>query len=669
MALPGLVAAKNLGDVADQERAWDNLGSSISADFPIAFPSLDLDFAANKNLIDSVSGNNLITFSRASTATFVDGAGVIQTAASGVPRFDHNPETGESLGLLIEESRTNRLAWGTGRPLFTTRFCTVGSFTGSLVAGEVFTSSNGGTFRLIQYSGSIAFFIGIAGDQNLGNLPLIASSGTITSASNFGSQNNFGDGPWINYSPPSIISLLGNTLDITSGRFACGTEKSSGLGCIASIFIKTAVPTVAKILLSQIGGGDGDIYVTYTFSTNTFTNLEGSGAGNAIYGVEKFADGWYRFYWGRSSMAGTGPSFFPTALDSSGVEVNGGAYFDGGQIEVGSFPTSYIPTAGSQVTRAADVASITGANFSSWYNQSGGTIFASVRTLVPANANNGFLFYITDGTIENRIELGQGGSGDAFPRVLGRFRFLNTTTAQFLNQDTGWNPDGATVDNWALSFDFTGFTLQTKFDSTPSTGFGVFPQNLTNISIGHTGTIARFTYYPVRLRNEALQYITSSSGSASSTTYPYSFSVEGADVLALNSVRQTSTRDFVFLKGLTSAAQPRLTTAAQQTASGTALQDAAMLKASPMTIGNYLFSSGITLSGVSTRINTTPALSIATSPFSGSTATTSILLRELQPQTNWRISEPMPSGTIASPDLAIPFETNDFVLFMKAGQS
>jgi hypothetical protein len=29
----------------------------------------------------------------------------------------------------------------------------------------------------------------------------------------------------------------------------------------------------------------------------------------------------------------------------------------------------------------------------------------------------------------------------------------------------------------------------------------------------------------------------------------------------------------------------------------------------------------------------------------------------------------MPSGTIASPELAIPFETNDFVLFMKAGQS
>jgi hypothetical protein len=31
MALPGLVAAKNLADVADKERAWDNLGLNVSA--------------------------------------------------------------------------------------------------------------------------------------------------------------------------------------------------------------------------------------------------------------------------------------------------------------------------------------------------------------------------------------------------------------------------------------------------------------------------------------------------------------------------------------------------------------------------------------------------------------------------------------------------------------
>lgn len=147
------------------------------------------------------------------------------------------------------------------------------------------------------------------------------------------------------------------------------------------------------------------------------------------------------------------------------------------------------------------------------------------------------------------------------------------------------------------------------------------------------------------------------------------FTIKGKDILALNGVSNASTRDFVFIKGLASLAQPRLTTAAQNTASGTVLRDAAMLKVSPTTSGNYFFSSAIALSGVSTRINNTPALSIATSPFSGSTAIAPILLEELRPQANWRITEPMPSGTIASPEFAVPFETNDFLLFMKAGQN
>ena len=145
--------------------------------------------------------------------------------------------------------------------------------------------------------------------------------------------------------------------------------------------------------------------------------------------------------------------------------------------------------------------------------------------------------------------------------------------------------------------------------------------------------------------------------------------VTGRDILALNGVRNTSTRDFIFIKGLTSAAQSRLNTAAQNTSSGVLLDSFAMPKLAPTTSGNYFFSTGLALSGVTTRINGTNALSIATSPFSGSTATAPLLFRELRPQANWRITEPMVSGTIVSPSLAIPFETNDFVLFMKAGQN
>ena len=74
-----------------------------------AVPSLDLRFADNKSLVDAVTGASLVTFTRSSNGTYTDSARVIQTAATDVPRFDHNPTTGESLGLLVEEQRSNLL--------------------------------------------------------------------------------------------------------------------------------------------------------------------------------------------------------------------------------------------------------------------------------------------------------------------------------------------------------------------------------------------------------------------------------------------------------------------------------------------------------------------------------------------------------------------------------
>jgi hypothetical protein len=72
-------------------------------------PTLDLRFASSKSLNDYLSGQNLITYTRAGDATFFDANGTIQTAGANTPRFDHDPATGESLGLLIEEARTNLL--------------------------------------------------------------------------------------------------------------------------------------------------------------------------------------------------------------------------------------------------------------------------------------------------------------------------------------------------------------------------------------------------------------------------------------------------------------------------------------------------------------------------------------------------------------------------------
>jgi hypothetical protein len=70
--------------------------------------SLNLQFAADKTL--TARKGPTPVFTRGSTGTFVGSDGLIQTAAVDTPRFDHDPVTLASRGLLIEESRTNLLA-------------------------------------------------------------------------------------------------------------------------------------------------------------------------------------------------------------------------------------------------------------------------------------------------------------------------------------------------------------------------------------------------------------------------------------------------------------------------------------------------------------------------------------------------------------------------------
>jgi hypothetical protein len=74
-----------------------------------AVPSLDLRFTANRSLRDHVSGAELITFTRASSATVIGPTGTIETVSNDVPRFQHDPVTGRCLGLLAEEQRINLL--------------------------------------------------------------------------------------------------------------------------------------------------------------------------------------------------------------------------------------------------------------------------------------------------------------------------------------------------------------------------------------------------------------------------------------------------------------------------------------------------------------------------------------------------------------------------------
>ena len=598
MALNGLVAANNLSDVVDGEKAWDNIGDNISVAIPIPSPTLDLDFATNKSLVDNVSGNNLITFNRASVGTFIGSNGLIQTAASGVPRFTHSPTTKASLGLLSEGARTNLLLRST----------------------TLDNSSYWGVYESTVTQDST-----------------ISPTGQVDAY-----KITLGVNPTGSYQ--GIIQGLSLSLQ-NYYTFSC--------------FVKAGSQTVIRLGESYSFGYS----VTADLSAKTITT---SGGFVVDSGIEEYPNGWFRIYgvWDLRNFVGSPYTVWDINLivnSASGLY----AYVWGPQLEGGGGPTSYIPTTTAAVTRAADIASISGANLSSWYNQAEGTVFA-------------------EGTANSIAEGGM--MWDLNPNA------TFDSNVYLFGSPTIW---GLYVVDWPSSFSGTVVAskaaktvaaLKTNNSRLAANGLLSPPVNgpinpaittlyianadytgtLPGVTYNLNGPIKRLTYYPVRLTDVAIQGL-STYGPVSS--FPYSMSIKGRDILALREVNKVSTRDFVFIKGLFSAVQPRITTASQYTASGVALRDAAMLKIAPTTRGNYFFSSGLTLSGVSCQINGTNARSIATSPFSGSGSTVPLLLAGLRPQANWRISEAMASGTVTAPETAIPIETSDFVLFIKAGQN
>jgi hypothetical protein len=575
MTFPGLVRANNLNDVVDRERAWDNLGANISANIPIPSPSLDLNFASNKSLVDNVSGQNLITFTRPSTGTFVGSNGLIQTAASGVPRFDHDPATGESLGLLVEEARTNL----TPNSMPTTAGGSGGGLTNTLVTG----------------------------------LPGIFSTGR------------------------RLTSSGGNDVRIIID----GTIGTNGVTYTFSFFARLG--TQGNSIFTRLGT---TAYTTWNLSTGTITN---NGFGNAQ--IVNCGNGWYRC---SSAMPGSPGAHFLMGVGDSGLNAASGdnIIIAGVQNEVGTFPTSYIPTSGAIVTRNADVMQITGANLSSFYNAGRGTIYA-----------------------EQFRQAGTGGVaiGDtASNRLLDwqSSRIYRTSWGGVNYTWTGAPAVSATsLNRAALAYGQTvqGSVNGSLYVLSPLIVTASFPTT----SLAFQGAFSRIVFWGDQLPSSTIAAITSISNvqiGALPSSYTTNATTLGKDIAALNAVRNASTRDFVFIKGLLSAAQPRLTTAAALASSGTASQNASLLKASPTTAGNFFINrGGIVASGL--RVNNTNIASLSSSAFSGSTALFPIVVSSLKLSLGLQWAPAMTSGTVTSPGKAIPIETSEFILFAKAGQS
>ena len=113
---------------------------------------------------------------------------------------------------------------------------------------------------------------------------------------------------------------------------------------------------------------------------NVTTGVIGTVSGSAATKTASIAavgGGWYRCTLTASASSGSSAGVVVGNADNSGPfagDGTSGIYIWGAQLEAGAFATSYIPTTTATATRAADSATMAGANFSSWYNASAGTV-------------------------------------------------------------------------------------------------------------------------------------------------------------------------------------------------------------------------------------------------------------------------------------------------------
>lgn len=212
------------------------------------------------------------------------------------------------------------------------------------------------------------------------------------------------------------------------------------------------------------------------------------------------AGGWSKVVYTLTTPAGcTNLRCYPIRTPAP---VTGGTIsFWGAQLEAGSFPTSYIPTTTAAATRAADGAVMTGANFSSWYRQDEGTLFADATSPLAT----GYIWTLM------RAGVGYG------PRIQNTLNGVNVSYGAVVDNA------GAVIVSFTRSGLKSAFALKTDDYALSANGGSVITDNSGAIpteiaqlklgidSVGGTalnGHIRRIAYFPRRLSNAELQGIT-----------------------------------------------------------------------------------------------------------------------------------------------------------------
>lgn len=237
-------------------------------------------------------------------------------------------------------------------------------------------------------------------------------------------------------------------------------------------------------------------------ASNATINLTNGLVTSGSATVTDAGNGWYRIAVSGLPSAGLGGARILLPADTA---TTNGFFIWGAQVEVGAFGTSYIPTVASTVTRARDVATITGADFSPWYNANEGTFvvsFSSRPTAVALVAN--------DGSFNNRLpQMGIGATS-----LYENFIVAGGSVVATLN------PSGThvfdTPATLAVAYAVNNYAASANGGTVVTDTSGVLPTGINNLNMGSfqtgastiNGYLRNITYYPTRLTNAQLQALT-----------------------------------------------------------------------------------------------------------------------------------------------------------------
>lgn len=290
------------------------------------------DFINDPQLNGPISSYRIgpnLQFLRNSNATFFNSLCVLETAGINVPRFEYTP-TGTLKGLLVEKSTTNYIP-------YSNNFQHTSWFK-PLTAG---TSNPGVTF--------VTNVPGISAPDNTQTVTRM----TNTSAYGYHIMS------WGELPVPQISAIeLSQIYD-------------------RSIFVKRDTARYLCISVSPTPSAES---ITSIFDFDTLGFSESTLNPYVI----PINNGWYRLGFNRLTTNSNtnrftigiakGPEWTDSTFETDQLDLSS-VYLWGAQAEVGVYPTSYIPTNGTEVTRDGDDVGITGKNFATFYNLSGSSFY------------------------------------------------------------------------------------------------------------------------------------------------------------------------------------------------------------------------------------------------------------------------------------------------------